>query len=95
MPAMSIVLDVELDGFRALSGFANAAEAVDAGRLVHLGEDARLEIGALASGMKSGAPSVALCFKLPDGTIVLAETSLALFLTAAEVLAARYGDPRS
>jgi hypothetical protein len=44
---------------------------------------------------ESGKPSVALGFELPDGRWVLAETSLALFLTAAEALRARYGDPRT
>jgi hypothetical protein len=31
---------------------------------------------------------------LDDGSVVLAETSLALFLTVADGLRARYGDPR-
>jgi hypothetical protein len=44
--------------------------------------------------MVSGAPSVAFCFKLGEREVVLAETSLALFLTAADALKARYGDPR-
>lgn len=48
----------------------------------------------LAGGMQSGAPSVALRVDLPDGTAVIAETSLALFLTAADALKAKYGDPR-
>lgn len=48
----------------------------------------------LAGGMESGKPSVALRVDLEDGTAVVAETSLALFLTAADALKARYGDPR-
>lgn len=65
-----------------------------AGKLVHLGHDAQIEVGALPGGMASGAPSVAFCFSLPDGRVVLAETSLALFLGAGDALKARYGDPR-
>jgi len=49
----------------------------------------------LKGGMESGKPSVAFRIDLPDGTVILAETSLALFLTAADAFKARYGDPRS
>lgn len=51
-------------------------------------------VTALAGGMQSGKPSVALRIDLDDGAVVIAETSLALFLTAADALKARYGDPR-
>lgn len=51
-------------------------------------------VAGLAAGMKSGAPSVAIRISLPDGTTVLAETSLSLFLTAADALRAAHGDPR-
>ena len=44
--------------------------------------------------MLSGAASVACRVDGPDGTAVMVETSLALFLTAAEALKARDGDPR-
>ena len=61
--------------------------------LVHLGNDAPpLRVGALAGGMASGRTSVAFGFELPDGRVVLAETSLRLFLAAADALRARYGD---
>lgn len=49
----------------------------------------------LSGGMASGKPSVALRIDLDDGSSVIAETSLALFLTAADALKARYGDPRT
>lgn len=87
MPSLRIVLDVETDGFEAMRG-------QDRSQLIHLGNDAHIEIGCLANGMASGAPAAALCFKLPDGRVVLAETSLKLLLTAADTLKARYGDPR-
>lgn len=51
-------------------------------------------VTALEKGMKSGKPSVAFRIKLPDGKYVIAETSLALFLTAADAIKIRYGDPR-
>lgn len=52
------------------------------------------EVAALAGGMSSGKPSVMLRIDLPSGEAVLAETSLALFLSAADAFKARYGDPR-
>lgn len=53
-----------------------------------------VEVSALARGMKSGKPSVAIRLELEDGSTVIAETSLALFLTAGDALKAKYGDPR-
>lgn len=55
---------------------------------------APIGVTGLVSGMQSGKPSVALRVDLDDGTAVIAETSLALFLSAADALKARYGDPR-
>jgi len=50
-----------------------------------------MSIAALSGGMVSGKPSVAFRLDLEDGRIAVAETSLALLLTAADVLKARYG----
>lgn len=62
--------------------------------VIHLANDTRIEIAGLEGGMASGLPSVAMRLDLPDGRVVVAETSLVLFLTAADGLKARYGDPR-
>jgi hypothetical protein len=48
----------------------------------------------LRAGTESGKPSVTLRLELPDGTTALAQTSLALFLTAGDAFKARHGDPR-
>lgn len=53
-----------------------------------------MELVGLADGTASGAPVVMAFLTLPDGRTVMAETTLALFLTAADALKARYGDPR-
>lgn len=45
-------------------------------------------IARLSGGMQSGRDSVSLRLKLPDGTIAIAQTSLAIFHTAAMSLAA-------
>ncbi len=50
-----------------------------------------ITVGALAAGMTSGKPSVAILLTLPDGKTVFAETSMALFHAAARAFAARYG----
>jgi hypothetical protein len=53
-----------------------------------------LQLAALKKGMVSGKPSVCFRFELPGGFVLLVETSLALFLTAADTLKAAHGDPR-
>lgn len=54
-----------------------------------------MRITALEGGMQSGKPSVVIGMFLPHGGgCVIGETSLALFLSAADALKARYGDPR-
>lgn len=53
-----------------------------------------IHVGVLDAGMTSGKPSVAFGIVLPDGHWVFAETSLALFLAAADAFRAAHGDPR-
>lgn len=79
MPVLRIKLDVDRSGFDAIA-------AVDEADIVHLSNDAHIEIGTLRHGMESGKDSVALCFGLPDGKVVVAETSAALFLAAARTI---------
>ncbi len=64
---------------------------VDRSKIVEANKD--ISIGILDGGMQSGKPSVALSFELPDGKVVFAETSYALFMTCAKAFAARYGWP--
>lgn len=61
-------------------------------RVVHLGNGAPpIQVAGLEGGMTSGAASVSIRVDLPDGTVVVAETSLRLFLAAAAALSARFG----
>jgi hypothetical protein len=60
-------------------------------RVIHV--TTPLSLAGLAGGMASGKPSVALRVDLPDGRVVLTETSLALLVAAVKGLMARYGDP--
>jgi hypothetical protein len=65
-------------------------------KLTWLGNGAKpIQVAGMERGMASGKPSVAIRFDLPNGHVVVGETSLALFLTAADGLKARYGDPRT
>lgn len=49
-----------------------------------------LQLAVVDKGMGSGQPSVALRVDLPDGKILITETSARLFCTAARAIMARY-----
>lgn len=51
-----------------------------------------LQIAVLDAGMTSGLPSVSIRVDLPDGRIVIAETSARLFVTAGRAIGAKYPD---
>jgi hypothetical protein len=60
-------------------------------KLVHLGEGAKpLQVAILDGGMSTGRPSISIRADLPDGTIVIAETSARLFCGAARMILAKY-----
>lgn len=89
MPEMVVVPDVERTGYAAMRalgkhGHIDAQAAVDSGQLIHL--TTPIEVGGLPRGMTSGRASVSFCFTLPDGRVVLAETSMRLFKVAADAL---------
>jgi hypothetical protein len=90
MPHISMLLDVDRpgSGFKALMPYGDAASAAVAGKLIHISNDAIVEVGTLRHGMASGKDSVALCFTLPDGKIVLWETSVEIFVVVAQGITA-------
>lgn len=56
--------------------------------------DCRVDgIAALADGTVVGRPSVAIRVNLPDGSVVLAQTTLRLLVAAVDAICARYGRP--
>jgi hypothetical protein len=59
-------------------------------QIIDVAADVSLAI--LERGTVSGKPVVAIVLPLPDGRKVLAQTSLALFQTAAKAFTARFGD---
>lgn len=50
-------------------------------------------IAVLPGGMQSGKESIAIRIDLPDGRVVIAETSWAAFAAATQAIAARYDWP--
>ncbi len=71
-----------------LDGDGAFADLADKG--VHHVPNAPLRIGYLQGGMMSGASSLMIACPLPDGTYVMAETSVHAFLDAADVIRAEH-----
>ena len=81
MPAMTI----------KLPGSEPVWPELEPAEIIHLANDAPpIQVAVLEGGMRSGLPSLALRLDLPDGKIVIAETSARLFCTAARAILARY-----
>jgi len=78
-----IELQLSLDGRGAWTDLATRD-------LVH---GAWTRLGVMPGGMDSGALSIGIVVELPDGRLVVAETSWALLYVAAQAIAARYGAP--
>lgn len=84
MVPMRILMDVEKDPI--------FSDAEDSKRLAPEALSAVSAVGILTDGMKSGLPAVIVRVDLPDGTFVVAQTSLRLFQAAAIAFKARYGE---
>lgn len=84
MNTMRIVLDPESQGL----GFD--LDGPNDPKLIHLA-NTELVVSGLKDGMASGSPSIMFGFKLPDGKIVIAETSWKLFAAAYAAFAGKFG----
>jgi hypothetical protein len=84
---MKISIDCEHD-----QDWADLARLRTEGKLITaMGDEAgTIRVGCLPGGMTSGRTSVSIVIPLPDGTMLLTETSLALFVMAAKALEAAY-----
>jgi hypothetical protein len=82
VPSLRIVLDPERQGLGL-----NA----DPSRTIHLGDDAEIVVSGLPDGMVGGRPSMMFGFTLPDGRVVIAETSWRLFAAAYKAFAGKFG----
>jgi uncharacterized protein YaaQ len=83
-------LNVSIDG-----GWTDIPALMKSGKLIDLtGNDvAAIEVASVGGGMKSGATSVLIRIALPDGRVVVTETSLMLFGMAADAMRAAYENP--
>lgn len=70
------ILPLHLNGDGCWPDLADIQKRVADGRVIHLVGHG-LELARLPGGMSSGATSVTLRVNLPDGRVVLVETSLA------------------
>lgn len=82
MPSLRIVLDPERTGLGL---------DVHPSKVIHLAGDGEIVVSGLSDGMTSGAPSMMFGFKLPDGRVVIAETSWRLFAAAFKAFAGKFG----
>ena len=74
-----------------LEGGGAWRDLLDKKEVIHLANDAPpITVAALHHGMKSGRPSVGIRIDLPGNRVVLAETSLRLFIAAADMLKEKY-----
>lgn len=78
MPVMTIILDGD-----------NAWPDLASKEVIHVTDE--IQVAGLSNGMASGKPSIAFRITLPNGWVVIAETSLALFQSAARAFTIRYG----
>lgn len=59
--------------------------------VIHLGNGApAIGLAVLEHGLESGLPSITIRIDLPDGRVVLAETTARLFIQAGRAIAARF-----
>jgi len=80
MESLNVILDLEKAGF-------------DAGTYDVVEHKGQVSVGGMPNGTTSGKPVVMIGLTMPDHILVV-ETTLALFLTAADALKTKYGDPR-
>lgn len=77
------VIDLRLDGDAAFPDLR------DNPKVVVVDNATKWTVARLSAGMESGAPSLVLRLDLPDGQIILAETSQATWVAAARAFEAR------
>lgn len=85
MPTASIKLEKDGDG-----AWPDLGRKITDGQVIFYNDE--LKVAILEGGMQSGLPSVTLRFDLPDGKVLISETSLAMFLQLANMAYAKYGD---
>lgn len=87
MLAINLILDGD-------GSMPDLAEVMAAGKLIHMNGETGMHMTGLSGGTDSGNPSVMFRFDLPDGRVLVAETSLRLLTTCVAALNARHGGSR-
>ncbi len=82
-------INVNLEGEGA---WPDMEQLINDGKLIIIPDEATIDIAVLDNGTKSGEPSIAFRFYLPDGKVAFAQTTLRLFLTSIRVIQTRYPD---
>ena len=82
---MTQIIHLRLEGDGAFSDLQDKLDQV-----IHL--TGPFTIAALEGGMTSGRPSIVIRIDLPDGKVILQETSVRLFLAAADSIKAKFGE---
>lgn len=88
MPEIRVKLNVETDPFASIVRLHSQGRVPR--DLIHV--TSPWELGALPKGMGSGKTSVSIAITLPDGRVVIAESSLLALTAAVQALNARYPD---
>lgn len=83
MEALSVTLDATDEELPVFAGKKKIAQLPN-----------HFHVGGVPDATERGLPGVVLAFELDEDTAAVMQTTLALFLTAADALRARYGDPR-
>lgn len=83
MEAVSITLDATEEELPIFAGKKTVAELPNT-----------FCIGGVPEATERGKPGVVMAFEVDRDTVAVVQTTLALFLSAADALRARYGDPR-
>lgn len=86
------MIELKLDGDGAWPDLAT----VPPDRLINLmtgatGRDTRIGLACLPSGTVGGRPTVTIRIDLPDGRVLLTETTLRVLGAAVDAMRARYG----
>lgn len=90
----SIGIKFEED-YRRKAVFPDIADKIQSGNLkpndIYHIKDGMIYFSGLEEGMQSGRPSFLIHIPLPDGKVVLVETSMLQFKMASEIILAKFG----
>ena len=91
----SIIVKFE-EEYRRKAVFPDIADEIQAGSIkpedIYHIKEGIIYFSGLEEGMQSGRPSFLIHIPLPDGKVVLVETSMTAFRAASDLLMVKFGD---